>query len=90
MVFLQAVILALRSVVYTMEIVLVLRMLCEMVVVRRSAAPMKFLIQISEPLLKPARWLLERIYRKSGIKMRMDLSPLVAMIFLYLINRLLD
>lgn len=86
---LQAAVFALRSVVYTMEIVILLRMLCEMIVVRRNTAPMKFLVQISEPLLIPVRRLLERGYRKSGARMRIDLSPLVVMIILYLFNSLL-
>jgi uncharacterized protein YggT (Ycf19 family) len=89
MTFLQAAVFALRSVVYTMEAIILLRVLCELIVVKRDSAPMRFIIQVSEPLLVPVRRLLERGYRKRRIKMRMDLSPIVVMIILYFISRLL-
>ncbi|HOQ75796.1 MAG TPA: YggT family protein [Thermoclostridium sp.] len=72
-----------------MEAIILLRVICELVVVKRDSAPMRFIVQVSEPLLIPARKLLASIYRKSRIKMRMDLSPIVVMIILYLIVRLL-
>ncbi|NLU32332.1 MAG: YggT family protein [Clostridiaceae bacterium] len=89
MTVLQAAGFALRSVVYAMEAIILLRVICELVVVKRDSAPMRFIVQVSEPLLIPARKLLASIYRKSRIKMRMDLSPIVVMIILYLIVRLL-
>ena len=89
MTFLQAAVFALRSVVYTMEAIILLRVLCELIVVKRDSAPMRFIIQVSEPLLVPVRRLLERGYRKRRIKMIMDLSPIVVMIILYFISRLL-
>ena len=72
-----------------MEAIILLRVLCELIVVKRDSAPMRFIIQVSEPLLVPVRRLLERGYRKRRIKMRMDLSPIVVMIILYFISRLL-
>lgn len=83
----QIICFALRSVVYTMEAIILLRVLCEWLVVKRDSAPMRFIIQVSEPLLIPVRRLLEPKSRKS--RMRMDLSPVVAMFILYLIGRLL-
>ncbi|NLI38890.1 MAG: YggT family protein [Clostridiaceae bacterium] len=89
MTVLQAAVFALRSVVYAMEAIILLRVLCELIVVKRDSAPMRFIIQVSEPLLVPVRRLLERGYRKRRMKMRMDLSPIVVMIILYFISRLL-
>jgi len=89
MTVLQAAGFALRSVVYAMEAVILLRVICELVVVKRDSVPMRFIVQVSEPLLVPARRLLKRMFRRSGIRMRMDLSPLVVMLVLYLIGRLL-
>lgn len=89
MTVLQAAVFALRSVVYAMEVIILLRVLCELIVVKRDSAPMRFIIQVSEPLLVPVRRLLERGYRKRRMKMRMDLSPIVVMIILYFISRLL-
>ncbi|MDI9513937.1 MAG: YggT family protein [Bacillota bacterium] len=89
MTVLQAAVFALRSVVYAMEVMILLRVLCELIVVKRDSAPMRFIIQVSEPLLVPVRRLLERGYRKRRMKMRMDLSPIVVMIILYFISRLL-
>ncbi len=80
---------ALRSVIYAMEAIILLRVICELFVVKRDSAPMRFIIQVSEPLLIPTRRLLKRMSRRSRIRMRMDLSPIVVMIVLYLLSRLL-
>lgn len=85
---LQAVGFALHSVVYTMEAVILLRVACELFVIKRDSVPMRFIIQVSEPLLIPVRKLLEKSAREH--RMRMDLSPIVTMMILYLISRLLS
>jgi YggT family protein len=83
----QAVIPALRSVILLMECIILIRVLFEFMAIKRDSAPMRFIIQVSEPLLLPVRKLLDR--GAHGRRQRMDLSPIVVMIILYLINRLL-
>ncbi|HOK43509.1 MAG TPA: YggT family protein [Thermoclostridium caenicola] len=87
MILLQACAFALRSVVYTMEAVILLRVVCEFFVIKRDSAFMKFIIQVSEPLLIPVRKLLAQ--KPGKTRMRLDLSPVVAMFILYFISRLL-
>lgn len=87
MAFLQAMILALHSVIFLMECVILIRAVCELVVVKRDSAPMKFIIRVSEPLLLPVRNLLNH---GSRVKLKFDLSPIVAMIILFIINRMLS
>lgn len=87
MAFFQAVIPALRSVVFLMECIILIRVLCELVVVKRDSAPMKFIIRVSEPLLLPVRYFVSRGMRDK--KLKFDLSPIVAIIILFIISRLL-
>jgi len=87
MTLLQAVVFALRSVVYTMEAVILLRVICEFFFLKRDSVPVRFIVQVSEPLLIPVRKLLEQKPGKS--RMRLDLSPVLAMLILYFISRLL-
>lgn len=84
----QALIIALRSVISVMEFVILLRVLCEFIVVKRDSAPMRFIVQVSEPLLLPVRKLLAK--NNKDTKQKFDLSPLVAMIILYILSRLFD
>ena len=50
---LAAFIIALRAVVYVMEAVLVIRVICEFKLIRRDSVGFKFLLNITDPLLNP-------------------------------------
>lgn len=66
-----------------MEWIVLLRFICELFVTNRQCTPVRFIVRASEPVLVPVRKLLSA---PKGKKARMDLSPLVAMILLYLIH----
>jgi uncharacterized protein YggT (Ycf19 family) len=83
---LQAFIIALRSVIGVMQIVLVFRVACEFRLIRRDCWPFRFLLSISEPLLEPVRKLLGKQDNKP---LKFDFSPLFLIFLLYLINILL-
>ncbi len=78
---------ALRAVIYTMEVVLVIRVVCEFKLIRRDTAGFKFLLNVTDPLLNPVRKQL--IKANKGKLLRFDISPLFVIILLYLINTLL-
>ncbi|MCX7773576.1 MAG: YggT family protein [Clostridia bacterium] len=78
---------ALRGVILLMEVVLIIRVFCDFKAVRKDSVPYLFLQRISEPLLEPVRQLLTKEMRDK--KLKLDLSPFVVMIVLYLINTLL-
>jgi uncharacterized protein YggT (Ycf19 family) len=82
-----ALIAALRAVIGAMQIVLVIRVLFELMVLPRDSRPFRFIIYISEPLLNPVRKLLSAQTKAKNLKF--DVSPLVVIILLYLINILL-
>lgn len=82
-----ALIAALRAVISVMQIVLVTRVLFEFMVLPRDSVPFRFIITISEPLLNPVRKLLSAQAKEK--KLKLDVSPLVVIIILYLINTLL-
>jgi len=84
---LQTFIIALRSVVYVMEVALVMRVLCEFKLIRRNSAPFQFLLLITEPLLNPVRKMLMKGNKEKPL--RFDISPLFVIILLNLINTLL-
>lgn len=84
---LAASIIALRSVIYLMEVILVIRVICEFKLIRRDSPFFRFLLGITDPLLYPVRKLL--IKHSKDKSLRFDLSPLFVIIFLYLVNLLL-
>ncbi|GEM_PF-6436448 len=77
-------ILALRSVIFVMESIVLLRVFCELFVKKRDSVVVRFIISASETLLIPVRNLLSKTTQ--GKKPRVDLSPLVLMIILVIIN----
>ncbi len=85
---LAAFIIALRAVVYVMEAVLVIRVICEFKLIRRDSVGFKFLLNITDPLLNPVRKLL--IKANKGKPLRFDISPLFVIILLYLISTILN
>lgn len=70
-----------------MEVVLVIRVICEFKLIRRDSGPFQFLLKITDPLLDPVRKILIKNAGKKGLKF--DISPLFVIILLYLINTLL-
>ncbi|HHY64900.1 MAG TPA: hypothetical protein GX501_07610 [Clostridiaceae bacterium] len=82
----RAFIIALRSVISVMQVVLVFRVACEFILIKRDCWPFRFLQSISEPLLEPVRKLLKR---QDGKPLRFDFSPLFLVILLYLVNVIL-
>lgn len=83
----QAFIIALRSVLGVMEVVIIVRMFCEFKAIRRESRAFKFLLFISEPLLNPVRKILLKQAEEKRLKY--DISPLVVMILLYMFSELL-
>jgi uncharacterized protein YggT (Ycf19 family) len=78
---------ALRAVLSVMEVVIVVRILCEFKAIKRDSKPFKFLLLISEPLLNPVRSILEK--QSGDKKPKFDLSPFVVLILLYIIRIIL-
>ena len=85
---LAAFIIALRAVVYVMEAVLVIRVICEFKLIRRDSVGFKFLLNITDPLLNPVRKLLIKANKEKPL--RFDISPLFVIILLYLISTILN
>ena len=83
----QAFIIALRSVIGVMEVVLIVRVLCEFKAIRRDSKAFMFLLLISEPLLNPVRKIFIKQARENRLKY--DISPFVVMILLYMLSTLL-
>ncbi|NMA66346.1 MAG: YggT family protein [Clostridiaceae bacterium] len=84
---LRIVIISLRAVIGAMEIVILVRVLCEFKAIRRDSKPFRFLFSISEPLFEPVRRILSKQSKEK--KMRFDLSPFIVMILLSVLNVLL-
>ena len=82
-----ALIAASRAVIGVMQIVLVIRVLFELFILPRDSVPFKLIVYLSEPLLNPVRKLLSAQAKDKRLKF--DVSPLVVIILLYLINTLL-
>ncbi len=83
----QAFIIALRAVINVMEVVLIIRVLCEFKAIRRDTRAFQFLLFISEPLLNPVRKILMKQTKEKSLKF--DISPFVVIILLYMLNTLL-
>ena len=79
---------ALRAVINVMEVVLIVRILCEFKAIHRDSRPFQFLLSISEPLLNPVRKIFMK-QEKEKKKPEFDISPFVVLIVLYLLNRML-
>ena len=79
---------ALRAVIYVMEAVLIIRVICEFKLIRRDSTGFKFLLSITDPLLNPVRKLLVKANKEKPL--RFDISPLFIIILLYLICTILN
>jgi uncharacterized protein YggT (Ycf19 family) len=70
-----------------MEIVIVIRVLCEFKAIRRDSGPFQFFLSVSEPLLDPVRKLLLREAKEK--KLKFDISPFIVLILLHILKTLL-
>jgi uncharacterized protein YggT (Ycf19 family) len=83
----QACIIALRAVIRVMQCVVILRIACEFMVIKRDLKPFQFLVAISEPLFEPIRKVLTK--QTKDKKMRFDISPFVVLVLLNIVHSIL-
>jgi YggT family protein len=80
-------IVAIRAVIYVMEVLLCIRVFCEFKAVPGNYKPFRFLIAVTEPLLDPVRKILNK--QSQGRRIKFDISPIVVIIILYVVKTVL-